>query len=214
MTYIIMCGGEYTEWEKPRQLVEIKGEPIIARTIRLLKEQGVEDIAISSNNPVFKNFGVPVLHHENNFVTNGHGYDGCYWFDCFYPTSEPVCYVFGDVIFSRNAIEKIVSTEATDYEFFASAPPFSPEFHKESAEPYALKVIDQEGFRESLKLCRVLTDRNLFKRKPIMWEVWQVLKGTPLNIIDYTNYTVINDFTCDIDHPDEVRLYENFIGDR
>ena len=51
MFYIIMCGGTYKKWETPRQLTKVCGEPIVARTIRLLREQGVDDIAISSNNP-------------------------------------------------------------------------------------------------------------------------------------------------------------------
>ena len=58
MRYIIMCGGDYYRWETPRQLLKINGEPIVARTIRLLKENGVEDIAISSNNVEFSKFGV------------------------------------------------------------------------------------------------------------------------------------------------------------
>ena len=49
MKYIIMCGGTYKKWWKPRQLAEIKGEALVARTIRLLRENGVEDIAISTN---------------------------------------------------------------------------------------------------------------------------------------------------------------------
>ena len=52
MKYIIMCGGTYKRWDTPRQLTEIRGEPLIARTIQLLKEAGVSDIAISSNNSV------------------------------------------------------------------------------------------------------------------------------------------------------------------
>ena len=46
MKYIIMCGGQYTNWDKPRQLLMIKGETLIARTIRLLKENGAKDIFI------------------------------------------------------------------------------------------------------------------------------------------------------------------------
>ena len=44
MKYIIMCGGRYRVWETPKHFLEIKGEPIVARTIRLLRECGVDDI--------------------------------------------------------------------------------------------------------------------------------------------------------------------------
>ena len=54
MKYIIMCGGWYTHWKKPKHLLEINGEPIVARTIRLLRESGVTDISISSKNQIFE----------------------------------------------------------------------------------------------------------------------------------------------------------------
>ena len=50
MKYIIMCGGTYKQWETPRQMLPVNDEPIVARTIRLLTENGINDIAISSNN--------------------------------------------------------------------------------------------------------------------------------------------------------------------
>ena len=68
MRYIIMCGGIYNNWETPRQLLKIRGEPIVARTIRLLRECGVNDIAISSNYNTFKQFHVPLMYHNNNFT--------------------------------------------------------------------------------------------------------------------------------------------------
>ena len=209
MKYIIMCGGTYADWQQPRHLTEINGEPIVARTIRLLREQGVTDISISSNSKIFEQFGVPVLEHKNNYNTGD--MSAGYWFEAFYPTDEPVCYVFGDVIFSRAAIKKIVETEAADYMFFGSAPPFTRQYHKKWAEPFALKVYDLEGFQEALKLIRFLAEKGFFKRSPIMWELWQVLKGTPLNIINYKNYTVINDYTCDIDYPSEIEIFKNVI---
>lgn len=203
MRYIIMCGGRYEKWKTPRQLTLYEGEPIVQRTIRLLREQGVSDIAISSDNPVFEQFGVPVLKHNNGFtVHHDHSCEGS-WYDAFYPTDEPVCYLFGDVIFSPEAIRTIVSTETDDIEFFASAPPFAPEYPKEWAEPFALKVSDTERLKEAIRRTKRLKAQKRFWREPIMWELWQVLTGSRLNHIDYGSYTVINDYTCDIDDPEE-----------
>ena len=206
MVYIIMCGGDYDQWEIPKQLTEINGEPIVARTIRLLREAGVESIWISSNNPVFEQFGVPVVHHENGYAYRGGELHG-FWVDAFFPMTKPACYIFGDVVFSPEAIRKIVDTETNDIEFFASAPPFGPGYHKPWAEPFALKVSDNDHLRRSVQFTKRLFHVGAFARRPIMWELWQVIKQTPLNIIDYTNYTVINDYTCDIDNPDEADLY-------
>ena len=211
MRYIIMCGGIYQQWEEPRQMIEIKGEPIVARTIRLLRENGVEDIAISSNNSEFEQFGVPVLQHANSYNAIGYNHFRGYWCDAFYPTDEPTCYIFGDVVFSPEAIKTIVETETDDIEFFASSPPFAPEYPKEWAEPFALKVTDTDHLKQAIREVKRLDAEERFGRKPIMWELWQVIKGTRLNWIDFKNYTAINDYTCDIDYPDDVWLFERLI---
>ena len=204
MKYILLCGGmnlkEQKRFEKPRHLLEIKGEPIIARTIRLLRENGVEDIAISTDMPeLFEGFGVQIIKCSY----------GPLWLECFPLTHEPTCFIFGDVVFSPEAIKKIVETETEDVEFFASAPPFPTTYKKRWAEPFAFKVKDMQHMIEAIGDTLVLMDRyNAFKREPIAWELWQVIKRTPLNIIDYTNYTVINDYTCDIDEPEDIKNFQ------
>ena len=208
MKYIIMCGGSYPGWKEPKQTQVINGEILIKRTIRQLRENGIEDIAISSNDSIFEQFGVPVLHHSNNYVGRAYNdYEG-FWCEAFYPTEEPACYMFGDVVFSPDAVKKIVETETDSIEFFASAPPFSRRFQKKSAEPFALKVVNQQYFRVCIEECKNAANLGYFKRLPIMWELWQIIKRTPLNIIDYTNYTVINDYTCDIDSPKDIVYFQ------
>lgn len=213
MKYIIMCGGKYRKWESPRHLMPINGEPLIARTIRLLKENGVTDIAISSDNPVFEQFGLPILKHENSYDAKEYNDFTGYWCDAFYPTEEPTCYIFGDVIFSPEAIHTIVRVKTRTIEMFASAPPFGDGYVKKFAEPFALKVQDPDMLKNAIERLKRLDSMGLFNRKPIMWELWQVIKNTPLNEIDYSNYTVINDYTCDIDDPEDVkRIGENTYG--
>ena len=206
MKYIIMCGGKYKGWAEPRQLSYIGHERVIERTIRLLRENGINDISISTNDSIFEQFGVPVLRHYNSFVQYG-ALECNYWTDAFYPICGPVCYLMGDVVFSPEAIRTIIETETDDIEFFASAPPFSHLYTKPWAEPFSFKVVDQEHFCKSIKMVEHLQDIGAFNRPPIAWELWQVIKETPLNKIDYSNYTVINDYTCDIDTPaDAVKL--------
>ena len=193
MRYIIMCGGSYLKWSEPRQLLRIHDEQIVCRTIRLLKEEGVSDIAISSNDSRFEGLGVPVLQHTNEYVADGQILAG-YWHECFYPTKEPVCYIFGDVVFSPEAIHTIVATETDDIQFFASAPPFDKRYVKPYAEPFALKVVDTRHLESAKIVVEQYARIGWFKRKPIMWELWQVIKGTRLNKT-IKNYTAINDYT-------------------
>ena len=211
MKYIIMCGGTYKRWETPRQLTRICGEPLVARTIRQLREAGIEDIAISSDNPAFEGFGVPVLKHDNTLVVSETLEVSGYWVDAFYPTDEPACYLLGDVVFSPEAIRTITGTETDDIEFFASAPPFSAEYMKPWAEPFAFKVVNTDHLKHAISLTKQYADMGLFNRPPIAWELWQVIQATPLNHINYQNYTAINDYTCDIDSKDDAVLFEEIL---
>jgi hypothetical protein len=204
-----MCGGSYSQWDKPRQLYEIHNEPIVARTIRLLQEEGVRDIFISSNDPRFEDF-VPVLYHTNRYKANGSDDNG-HWTDCFYPTDEPTTYLFGDVVFSPEAIHKIVATETDSIQFFASAPPFDPRYIKRWAEPFALKVVDQERLKTAIEVTKQYARTGFFRRKPIMWELWQVITNCKLNVIDYKSYVHINDYTCDIDNPSDLKRIEQYV---
>lgn len=210
MKYIIMAGGHYEQWETPRHLLKIKGEPIIGRTIRLLRENGIEDIAISSDNPVFDRFDVPVLKHENSYYSRAYNDSDGYWCDCFYPMEEPACYLFGDVVFSPAAIRKIIETETDSIEFFASARPFAKEYPKDWIEPFAFKVQNQILFRKYIEEMKARADECW--RIPIAWELWALIKGRRIDIDDRTvDYTVINDYTCDIDSKREIRKIERRI---
>lgn len=211
MKYIIMCGGVYPKWQKPRQLLKINGEEIVARTIRLLRENGIEDIAISTLDPAFKKFGVPLLKHKNNYLARGYNDSDGFWPEAFYPTDEPVCYIFGDVIFSSEAIKTIVETETDSIEFFGSAPPFAENYYKTNEEPFAFKVVDLDLFWRSIEKTRELAPTAW--RPPLSWELWSVIKGRNIDkqelVIDYT---VINDYTCDIDNRYEIKHLRKYMN--
>lgn len=193
MRYIILCGSNHGKIDDvPRQLIDINGERILERTIRLLRENGVDDIAITATDSAFRSVEVERIEYNSNG-------DAGTWINCFYPMDDPVCYIFGDVYFSEEAIKKIVQAQTDDVEFFASAPPFSNKYSKPWAEPFAFKVENTQHFKECVQKVKDFKKQGLFHRDPIAWEFWQVVKGTKLNHICYNNYIAINDYTCDID---------------
>ena len=213
--YIIMCGGDYVQWKTPRHFTKVFGEELVARTIRLLRENGIKDISISTNNPAFSKFGVPILEHDNLYIANGIGNVQGDWFNAFYPTKEPVCYIFGDVFFSPEAIKTIVKTPTDDIELFGSQSPFADNYIKTHEEPFALKVQDIEHFEQALEKTRQLEREHKFWRKALVWEFFTVVKDAPLQkrMGEYTtDYCVINDYTCDIDKKEDVILLKKAIG--
>lgn len=208
MRYCIMCGNNSPSWKYPRHLTKIYDETLVERTIRLLIQAGVDDkdiIVTTTENSIdaFRDV-VPEYVVLNN---NEHKLDG-YWVECFHGSNSPCTYICGDVVFSPEAIRKIVDTHTDDIEFFASAPPFAKNYPREWAEPFAFKVVNQTHLKDAQFQTVMLAKQGRFKRRPIAWEFWQIVKGTPINQIDYTNYTVINDYTCDIDTPEDIKQFE------
>ena len=205
MKYIIMCSSEKNIL---RHLSKIHGETLLERTLRLLLDSGVykEDICFTISealgNIVLEANLLPKEMLKFNYTKHG------LWCDCFVRFDEPCTYLFGDVVYSPAAIKTIVETDTRSIEFFASAPPFARNYSKQWAEPFAFKVEDTWRFFRCIDKLITLYNRRVFNRSPIAWELWQVIRFTPFNKIDYTNYTVINDYTCDIDELDDVLKFE------
>lgn len=206
---IIMCGGVYDTFEKHKALSVINGEPLIERTIRLLKENGINDIYISSNNEDFNKYG-NVLHHENNFkFENGIVYG--YWLDAYYPTNEQVIYLHGDVYYSENAIKKILNLNPKVNTFIGNEIARNKE-HYNWGEPFGYIVVNQEEFRKGIEKTKQLQDEGKLERGyALSWELYRVLNNIDPNkqyIIDET-YLSIDDETIDIDAPWQIKELEN-----
>ena len=214
MKYIIMCGGEYKAFKTPKHLSVVRGEVLVERTIRLLKEQGVTDVYISSNNPIFDKYAnVPtgyvtsivkrLVNKENNFYTDNVETRG-YWLDAFYPTKEPVCYIFGDVYFSPEAIKTIVEFEGIENTLFGNSVAKNEE-HQNWGEPFAYKVYKTEEFRDGINAVKKLWDEGKTIRHPIVWELYRYLHNLDINVqMITTDYVAIDDYTIDVDTPEKI----------
>lgn len=203
MKYIIMCGGEYKHFTTPKQLLEVKGEVIVERTTRLLKENGVTDIYISSNDSRFDKYAPRLENKENNFVVENGSSTG-YWLDAFYPIGEPCCYIFGDVYFSPNAIKTIVEYNTTENVLFGTGIAKNEE-HQNWGEPFAYKVNKYDEFMQGVADVKKLFDEGKVKRHPIVWELYRHLHNLDINIqVITTDYVCIDDGTIDIDNPQQV----------
>lgn len=203
MKYIIMCGGEYKIFQTPKHLSVINGERLVDRTIRLLKENGVKDIYISSNNPIFDTCGVPRLEHTNTYVNNGKSNTG-YWLDAFYKVNEPVCYIWGDVYFTDNAIKTIVNYKTNKNIFFGTSDALN-KYHNNWGEPFAYIVNDYITFYKGIDDVKKLKDEGKCIREPVVWELYRYLHGLDINVQRITtDYVCIDDGTMDVDSPKEL----------
>lgn len=209
---IVMCGGYYEKFENHKALSVINGEPLVERTIRLLKENGINEYYISSNDDRFKEYG-NVIKHENSYRYEN-GKSTGYWVDGYYPTKEPTIYLHGDVYYTREAISKILNYETKVNTMIGNKWALNKN-HDKVGEPFGWIIVDQEKFRNAINKCKKLQDEGKIERGyAISWELYEVLNGYDINdfIIDKETYLVIDDETDDIDSPEQIELLNKKVG--
>lgn len=209
---IIMCGGYYEHFKEHKALSVINGEPLVARTVRLLKENGIKTVFISSNDDRFSEYGY-VIKHPNSYRYEDGIVKG-YWVDAYYPTEAPVIYLHGDVYYTDEAIKKIISLDPKVNTMIGNKWALN-ENHDKVGEPFGWIIVDQEKFRNAINECKELQDKGKIERGyAISWELYEVLNGYNVNdfIIDKETYLVIDDETDDIDNPEQIELLNKKVG--
>lgn len=191
MKYIIMAAGKGTRWNNylgiPKHLIEINGETLLERTTRLLKENGITDYVITGSDQRYQKYGKLIPQTEQ---------------DCEIDRFEesivdgPVCYLYGDVYYTEQAIKTIIKNENKDVLFFGSM-----------VEIFAIKVNDLDFFFYHKHRVKEIYMKGKLNRC-IGWEIYksihknlgwkQEIKGRYVKILDGTD---------DIDYPED---YEKF----
>lgn len=196
MKYIIMAGGDGTRWGNytgvPKHLININGEPLLHRTVRLLKENNVENIIISAFD---ENYHLPgtMLHKplSNKWETDKFNLE---------LIEEDICFIYGDCYLTEEAIKTIVETPTDDILVFGRNKP-SEINKKEYGELFAFKVKNADKFKKCVSYIRdeVIAGRN----RGGGWELYSHI-GCPFILID--------DRSEDFDYPkdfDRWLEYEN-----
>lgn len=188
MKYVIMADGKGTRWnnfnEIPKHFIEIDGERIIDRCVRLLKENdsGCE-IIITSHDPRYDIPGTTRYEPLNNILE----------IDRF--TSElicdNICFMYGDTYYSENAIKTVTETPAEDILFFGN-----------SKSIMAVKVSDGDLFRMHVDRVRKLYLEGKLKTCK-GWQVYQSFTGLAPDTIG-DNFVFIEDSSRDFNSPEDL----------
>lgn len=188
--YIIMADGEGKRWGNymgvPKHLVDIDGEPLIARTVRQLRENGINNIIITARDnrytyapciPQTKR-DCEIDRFEENF------------------TSEKICYLYGDVLYTDDAIKTIISTETDNVQYFGG-----------DWEIFGIKINNYSYFKEHKdKVKQLFLDGEI--NRCIGWEIYRSMNNIPYDQhIIGDMYIKILDGTNDFDYPEEYDEY-------
>jgi len=214
MKYCICAYSDNVEpFSIPRQLEVINGETLLARTVRLLKQNGVDEIYITSADERFEVDGATrIVPKDNDYKPRE---NKGYWLSAFpYELMDsPVTFLFGDVYYSEKAMETIVRIETGSVLFFCSYNNKDPRYIKHHSEPFAFKVVDTTLFKYHIERVKRMFDYGQTRRHPIAWELYRSINGIDVNTHALTeNYVVINDETADIDTPADLEKLKKIRG--
>ena len=202
---IIMCGGVYNNFKQHKALTKINDERLVDRTIRLLKQNGIEDIYVSATDPNFIDY--KVLKHNNTYKYEDGNVSG-YWVDAYYPTDKSCIYLHGDVYYSEDAIKKIINYNPKVNTMIGNQWALNKN-HDKVGEPFGWIIVDQKKFRDAINKTKQLQDEGKIDRGyAIAWELYQVLNGHDVNGFDINidTYLPIYDETIDIDAPEQIDI--------
>ncbi len=189
MKYIIMADGKGTRWQNyndiPKHFIEINGETLLARTVRLLRQGDPEcQVIITSHDPRYEVDGAVRYEPRNNHLE----------IDRFTEEliEDNVCFLYGDTYYSEEAATSIINTVAEDILFFGNLRSI-----------VAIKVADGELFRNHVERVRTLFIEGKIE-KCIGWQVYQSFMGLPFDEkrID-KKYIVLKDGTEDFNSPED-----------
>lgn len=209
MRYVLMCGGSQGGFKQHKALTVINKEPLIERTIRLLKEAGVDKytITVSKGNHEFDYLGNIVQMENNNYYYTRNEIKG-FWVDAFHNFNEPACYFCTDVYYEENTIKQIINHPTKGNILFGT---INSDL-KPWQEPLAYKVYDVAAFFKGVEKVKDLYRQGKCKRHPIIWELYRVLNNIDVNthkLLPET-YVEIPNGGMDIDYPDEVSILEEY----
>ena len=189
MKYIIMADGKGTRWQNyndiPKHFIEINGETLLARTVRLLRQgdPGCE-VIITSHDTRYEVEGATRYEPVNNHLE----------IDRFTEEliADNVCFLYGDTYYSEDAADIIINTEAEDILFFGN-----------QRSIVAVKVADGELFRSHVDRVRQLFIEGKIE-KCIGWQVYQSFTGLPFGEKKIeSKYIILEDSTEDFNSPED-----------
>lgn len=189
MKYIIMADGKGTRWKNykdiPKHFIEVNGETLLARTVRLLKENDPDcQVIITSHDPRYEVPGATRYEPKNNVLE----------IDRFTAEliEDNICFLYGDTYYSESAAASIVENQAEDILFFGN-----------ERSIVAVKVKNSTIFAEHVNHVRELFLQGKIQ-KCIGWQVYQSFLGLPFDEKKIAGkYIFIEDGTQDFNSPED-----------
>lgn len=189
-----MADGKGTRWANymgvPKHLVEIDGEPIIGRTVRLLNEMmdGKCEVIITSHDERYEFEGSRRHEPLNNNLE----------IDRFTQEliADNTCFLYGDTYYTEEALREILDTENEDVLFFGNAKSI-----------VAINVRNSALFEKHVNNVRQLFLDGKIDRC-VGWQVYQSITGQDFSkkAEMVGRFVILDSRTNDINTPEEYKV--------
>jgi hypothetical protein len=206
---IIVANGEGTRWGNyrgtPKHLLEINGEPLLHRTVRLFTGF---DIVIVSSNPAYDVKGA-VRHGPPAYGLHDVNTE-CLGTEPFWNREGRTVIVLGDIWFSDEAVETIKNHKDKDLHFFGRKDASSCN-GKGWGELFAQSFYPEhfEAYKDAYEKSRGLKDLGKLDRDE-WWEHYRVADGIdPRRHETGSHFTEIDDFSDDFDYPSDYDVWQS-----
>ncbi len=224
--YIIACSGMASRWNNhmgipKKQLIQIDGETLLDRTIRLLRE--------AADNP-----DIYIMALEDEYKSEFEKRDTVF----FNPISEKLSaeehkkqhsilssipiwnkkgdtvLIFGDVFFTNQAIESITRSTIRDIVFYGRKSRPLTKLQSEHDEIFALRF--KTRIQSNIKLAYSYFSKT-YTHRIIAWDLYRYWNTTQSNYNHYYNpkhkvsleWHEVNDWTDDFDLPEDYDIFIN-----
>lgn len=215
LNIIIAAGGQGTRWDNyhdiPKHLIQIEGESLLERTVRQFKRFSPSNIYIVGPDDRYDLAGTklhkPRLNEKNYEADKFLSYEKLWR-----AKNQRTLILFGDVYFSDEAVETILSNDP--YEWYAFGRAFESKLTgKKTGEMFGI-YFDGSHAPHVKKYLKNLINQ---KREGAVgriagWELYKSMIGIPVEIINQHlvggHFINIDDWSDDFDYPQD---YERWI---
>ena len=202
MKVYILANGEATRWGNYRncdkQLIPIDGEPLLNRTVRLLRTEGLKQkqVIICGKYKVKGSSNIVTVSKTKREVFE----------EVANLTDEPFIILYGDCYYTEAIIHDLLTREIKQYaEWFNVSP--NPNTGKKWAEGYAHKIVDVEWFKQEMsELNQKVANGEINYGMDWVLHWWLLgerenLDRHPLQLVDKEKDIYWCDETDDFDYP-------------
>ncbi|MCB7038016.1 NTP transferase domain-containing protein [Eggerthella sinensis] len=191
---VIMANGRGSRWGNyrsvPKHLSVVDGETLLERTVRLVKELNPEaEVVISSSD---ERYEIPQARRHSP-ERDAYELDRF----CFELIEDETCFLYGDVFYTNEVMESILSTPCEGMLFWGSATSI-----------YAVRVKRGAILRQCIEILRgKIVAREIDDAKG--WQVYHLYNEMPLEGREIGGgFCIVSDETMDFNCPED---YDSFV---